>query len=154
MLLGVEFRVSFALKMTIMMTKTVLATLKGFEVSLPRGMGAAIAAGASAEGEEVEKSEDELAKLRNMLAAPPAVFAFQRESEPAVPALCLTSESDSVIKADGVREFAQKLTLAQPARRVRVEVLKGEHVMQVYNDTAKYEAAIVALVAEAGMGES
>ena len=135
-------------------TKSVLATLKGFGVGLPPGTSTAIEAGAVAEGAAAERSVEQAAKVLSMLAAPPEVFAFQRETEPPVPALCLTSEIDSVIKADGVREFARRLTQAQPARSVRVEVLRGEHVMQVYVDTAKYEAAIVALVADAGMGET
>ena len=53
--------------------------------------------------------------------------------------------------AEGVRAFAAELLEAQPGRSVRVQVLKGQHVMQVHVDAARYEEAIASLVAEAGM---
>ena len=65
--------------------------------------------------------------------------------------MCITSEADSVIKVDGVCAFAARLVEAQPARSVRVEVLKGDHIMQIHLEPQRYEKAVSSLVRDAGM---
>lgn len=92
--------------------------------------------------------------LFNTLAASPAAFERQAKMEPGIPALCLTSESDSVIKAAGVRAFAKLLKDTQPGRPdIPVTVLRGQHVMQVHVEPDKYEAAVADLAVRAGLPE-
>ena len=132
-------------------TKTVRATLNAFDVSVPPGTNAAIRAGAIANGDAAMASAAQRDEMYSMLAAPDKVFEFQRTHEPAVPAVCITSEADSVIKVDGVCAFAARLVEAQPARSVRVEVLKGDHIMQIHLEPQRYEKAVSSLVRDAGM---
>ena len=100
-----------------------------------------------------EQSKGARQTLASMLAASPEVFAYHAAQDPCVPALCLTSESDSVIRADGVRAFADGLRQAQPERVVWVTVMRGEHVMQIHTDHAKYGEEIASLLLKAGMQE-
>ena len=84
-------------------------------------------------------------------AAPGHAFDWEAKHEPGVPTLCLTSEDDSVIKAAGVRAFAEKLRAAQPERDVSVEELNGKHVMLAHTDTKNYMDAISRLAVRAAL---
>ena len=70
-----------------------------------------------------------------------------------MPVLCLTSEEDSVIKAAGVRRFADGLRSAQPRRDVRVLTLKGGHVLLAHTDAARFDEAITELLVGCGFPE-
>ena len=79
---------------------------------------------------------------------PDAAFEWQVAHDPHVRTLCLTSEQDDVIKAAGVRKFAEMLTAAQPGRPVRVATLKGAHVMLAHVDGQRYDQAIKEVLVE------
>ena len=130
--------------------KSVLATLRGFGATPPPGGGALLERGSRlAHARSAKAGEDP----RAALAPPPGDFEYVAAHEPCVPALCLTSEEDSVIKADGVRAYAAELRAAQPSRDVRVTVLKGSHVAIAHSDGKRYEAAIVELLVRCGFPE-
>jgi hypothetical protein len=70
-----------------------------------------------------------------------------------VPTLCLTSESDTVIKSAGVHAYAALLQRAQPGRRVDVLTLKGGHVALAHSDSVRYDEAIADLLVRCGFPE-
>lgn len=127
--------------------KSVMATLGGFKVVPPPNVMPLIQQGAKAHHKAmgVERS------LRT-LAVCPAAFEWLAAHEPPVPATCVTSPEDTVIKMDGVQTFASMLRKAQPSRKVKVEVLRGQHVQVMRTSTAQYEEALRELIASADIG--
>ena len=128
-------------------SKSLVATLRGFGVkSFPSGCAAVLERCSRIRHARLEAAA---AEPGARYAAPGHAFDWEAKYEPGVPTLCLTSEEDSVIKAAGVRAFAEKLRAAQPKRDVSLEALKGGHVMLAHVDPKKYMDAISRLAARA-----
>ena len=75
-------------------------------------------------------------------------YAFVAAKEPPVPALCLTSNEDSVVLPEAVAHWAATLREAKPGRTVTVETLQGGHChLHDQGDALRYQEQLTALLA-------
>ena len=128
--------------------KSVMATLKGFDVVLPVKCKPLLERGSRLKHSERIREDINFDPLEG-LALGDSAFDWQIAQDLNVPTLCITSEEDTVIQAAGVRAFAERLQKAQPSRKVSVLTLKGAHVAVGVTDRVNYSAAIAELVGPA-----
>ena len=80
------------------------------------------------------------------------LLELQVELEPRVPAAFLTSEADSVVPAEGVRRYADRLRSAHDGRSITVRQLdEGKHCTLHKESPETYVATLETLFTEAGL---
>ena len=77
------------------------------------------------------------------------IFEWHARTEPPVPTVCISGETDTIIPPSHVDDWAALLLSLQPGRPVHVVHLKGAHVQVHLAEAERYPAAIEAMLTHA-----